>query len=295
MRANMTAKNQTLNMINIAFPITDNFVKIGNLAYPIKHSFVVGERWVEDPNAPAILECYNTLPFFIGPLNFFPAAPAAGLNKSTISLTFAHAGLITGSVASGFITEHAYGETVHSNMFIIGQMPPIMPSQLMVNYPGTHNIQHFSGESKKKTNLAWRTAFDHDLTHLGDLKWNHIRPFEYPFMGFGSSPHPQWWVQGQSDVVFWIFDHAFYSSTYLSWFRLTNRFLHFDTPPYRTQGTFQELLLDTQYFFEGHSINHPYFSSQYIISDELFLPGQQGMRIISRKFWNAPWERYPHL
>lgn len=50
------------------FFVTDNFVKIGDFAYPITHSFIVGEQWIPDLGVLIALESYNAvLPK--GPLN----------------------------------------------------------------------------------------------------------------------------------------------------------------------------------------------------------------------------------
>lgn len=46
--------------------------------------------------------------------------------------------------------------------------------------------------------------------------------------------------------------------------------------------------MDTNYTFNPATSTYPH-------SDELFLPGQRGYRIISNKWKYAPWERYPAL
>ncbi|MDR2570542.1 MAG: hypothetical protein LBD23_09630, partial [Oscillospiraceae bacterium] len=72
----------------IPFLVTDDFVKIGNFAYPITHSFIVGERWVHDSCEHAILECYNTMPP-MRPLN--TSYSAFSSNYGVVSETFTFA------------------------------------------------------------------------------------------------------------------------------------------------------------------------------------------------------------
>ena len=149
----MAIQNQTYSQKNTAYPVTDNFVKIGKVAYPITHSFVIRES-CENQNVPVILECYNTLPPFIGPLSF-KMSNFSGANESASSLTFAHAGEITGSAASGFITGEVFGESTHLSMFIIGRMPPVMPDQSYS--PGAFMYSTFRAVAEEKPHCHGRS------------------------------------------------------------------------------------------------------------------------------------------
>jgi len=114
------------------FLVTDDFVKIGNLAYPITHSFIVGEQWVRDPGAPTIIECYNT--FLSRPLNTSHWAFAGGGDSTSESMTFAYSGAFTGSSVSGFVTmeyggNRQFGWSVHTHAYVIGRMPTSTPGR----------------------------------------------------------------------------------------------------------------------------------------------------------------------
>jgi hypothetical protein len=113
-------------------------------------------------------------------------------------------------------------------------------------------------------------------------------------MEFWPNPWPSW-PPGQPDVVFWIFDYTVNSTQAIS---IGERFVPWSEQRLLSEGNLQDFLKDTQYIapnWPNPTFNHPCLPSNISISDALFEPGQSGIRLISRKFWDAPWERYPHL
>ena len=114
MRGFVVTIERTANNRNTAFPVTDNFVRIGNLAYPITHSFVVGESWVDNPNAPAILECYNFV--FMPPIvPIFTHFRTGGIFRASMKYSFSNYPIVSsgGWTEGPFIAQYlqeTYGE-----------------------------------------------------------------------------------------------------------------------------------------------------------------------------------------
>lgn len=80
------ADHEVVKIGDKAHPIMNTFVKRGNLLHPITHTFVVGKGL--DPEAPAILECYN-LPPPLSPLAMGRSAFSSNYGIVTESYTFA--------------------------------------------------------------------------------------------------------------------------------------------------------------------------------------------------------------
>jgi len=93
---------------------------------------------------------------------------------------------------------------------------------------------------------------------------------------------------GGKDVVFWLFDYSFASPVSAGSISLTPRGGPWIPWEERlTSGNFQTFL--------QNSPTDPHLAQNWQVNDDLFTPGQSGIRLISRKYWDAPWERYPHL
>ena len=273
----MTANNQTLNMSNIAFPITDNFVKIGNLAYPIKHSFVVGERWIEDPNAPAILECYNyvyTPPvvpiwmhfrtsgnFYASMKYSFSNYPIATLYETvqgpySMQRLDETEGTYYSPVPGSGLDKVFYGVGYHTICdWQKSSFPPVKPP-----------VKTLTTQTWRSPNVGtiWRPNPDlNDWTVIGDGWFSNMPDTNIP-LDHPDFFNPPW----GTDFVMWVYDWE--------WL-LDGEFRRFD--PKTSLAAFTDRLSVTN---AG-------------VNDGLFQPGQIGVRVISRKYWNAPWERYPHL
>ena len=277
----MSAKERSIAQRNIAYPATDNFVKIGNLAYPITHSFVVGERWVEDPDAPAILECYNFV--YVPPLvpapqtfytsgNFSATMKYAFCNYPTIEVGgHTHMGPFTlqwlqevdewGASLPGFDVV-SYGIGYYN-------VNPGFPYQVHGAIPPIKTIDTLTWQSPRIGSIFRQNPVHNpDMIHAG-INWAASSPESNNDWRW---PHPlsgtPLWQQWGTDFVMWVYDWE--------WF-LEGEHLRFD--PVSSHLRFQHM-------------NIPFIRD---ISDELFQPGTRGMRVISRKYWDAPWERYPHL
>ena len=252
-----------------AYPVTDDFVKIGSLAYPITHSFVVGERLVDDPNAPAILECYNFI--------YFPkAVPLFSYYRSSgnfnCSMTYALSNYPIRTASPWGDTEGPYN---------------IQPLQELnehfedcVDFDKVHfgiGYSHTSGSTS--------SGFFPPVKHVTTKSWGAPRvgtvsvPFpDLPhvtnkgvvwFANEGDTNNRFWRLQGGGDFVMWVYDWEW---------MLDGERHRFDL--IETINTMRSI--DWDFVNAG-------------VSNGLFQPGQQGVRVISRKYWDAPWERYPHL
>ena len=275
----MILQNQATNINNIAYPITNNLVRVGNLLYPIKHSFVVGERWVEDPNAPAILECYNfvyrpppvpQLTHFRTSNNFRASMKYAFSNYPTITefdSLFGRDWTIGPHILQylqetrGPDYEPISSCGLDSVYYGIGYYTTDIHEERKVSLPPIiPPIRTITTQSWRSPNVGTIVPDPDipDLVIIGD-GW-----FANEGWSNHSPPHLAPWG---TDFVMWVYDWEW---------QLDGEILHFD--PIESVKTLPGLGL-------------PYLG----INDDLFLPGQQGARVISRKFWNAPWERYPHL
>jgi len=92
---------------------------------------------------------------------------------------------------------------------------------------------------------------------------------------------------GGKDVVFWLFDYSFDSPETAGSISLSPRGSWIPWEDRLTSGSFQAFL--------QNGPRDPHLAQNWQINDDLFTPGQSGTRLISRKYWDAPWERYPHL
>jgi hypothetical protein len=91
-------------------------------------------------------------------------------------------------------------------------------------------------------------------------------------------------LERTKDMVFWLYDFSFTSQKVIDSDGDEHMTMYYSYPPDASPA--QEIRMS--YSFQTDGSNYP-------ISDELFQPGQQGRRIISNSFKDAPWLRYPHL
>ena len=263
----MSTQERSVAQRNNAYPVTDNFVKIGNLAYPITHSFVIGEQWVEDPNAPAILECYN----FVYTPPWIPAqtiSRTSGNFYASMKYAFSNYPIITeGDSMTGFSSEGPYA----------------------LQWLQELTESFFPGESFDF--VAYGIGFYHpnkDVPPLGAIppvRKIDTKTWQGPNVGTICNPFPGWYDVGtlwqanfvdsniithrhrwDTDFVMWVYDWEW---------ELFDEYKRFD--PITSLAGFRSEITNAG------------------INDGLFQPGDMGARVISRKFWNAPWERYPHL
>ncbi len=81
-------------------------------------------------------------------------------------------------------------------------------------------------------------------------------------------------------MVAWIYDFSFKSEAGTN----GGKTMYYRAP-LEGQSGYEERL---EYSFQKDGSTYP-------VSDALFQPGQQGRRIISNHYKEAPWLRYPHL
>jgi hypothetical protein len=85
-------------------------------------------------------------------------------------------------------------------------------------------------------------------------------------------------------MVFWLYDFSFTSQKVIDSDGDEHMTMYYSYPPDASPA--QEIRMSYSFQTDG---------SNFTVSEEVFLPGQQGRRIISNSFKEAPWERYPHL
>ena len=260
-----------------AFLVNENLVKVNNSLYPITHRFVVKpSNWEFEG---AILECYNC---------FASLRPGGGMGMNQggghrFEITFAN----TRFVGGGHQLSPAYmvweGEwslfaSPSGNGWVwlrdverntgtgIGQS--INPGyQDIFNQVTTltyHGIPRFPGESIEQPILGQRATF-------GIYYW-----------------YLDWWPQPpfpNHDYVFWLYLNSGwgYEYNFPEWSEVP---VEIHIPPWENMN------------IRFHVIPHsaaPNIWADVPRNDDLFLPGQQGLRVISNQWKYAPWERYPHL
>jgi hypothetical protein len=277
----------------IPFLVTDDFVKIGNIAYPITHSFIVGERWVHDSCEPAILECYNTMPP-MRPLNTSHSAFSSNYGVVSGTFTFACNNMTDSHCLFVGQLSHEYGGSwaIEYDLVVIGATPSGIWQDTSSPWYNpdftarqTVRIDQFAGENNKKITLAYHSPSRGTGEYVSGNNWtrNDANTSEAGLYGWN-------WPSGvgEKDVVFWLFDYSFVSPRAAETITLVPR----GSPwiPWQdrlTSGSFQDYI--------KNSPTDPHLAQNWQVSDDLFLPGQSGRRLISRKYWDAPWERYPHL
>jgi len=125
------------------------------------------------------------------------------------------------------------------------------------------------------------------LTYQGTPDFNE--PL-FPYLGQRTFQSIYYWYldwdpvgpMPQRDYVFWLYSNIGFGDEYsfLSWDRVP---VEVHIPP------FSNLNNSVVPWISGFSWG------RVPQNDNLFLPGQQGVRIISNDWKYAPWERYPHL
>lgn len=292
---------QNANVFGKPFLVTNDFVKIGDLAYPITHSFIVGEQWV---HGPGILECYNVPPLV--PLNIGGSAFSSNYGIVTESFTFACNNITDAHCWWEGQISNEYGGNwrIEYDLAVIGSIPSGIwqdPSSPWYNPLFTERqivrIDRFSPTCPNNEKRTIKYVSPSRGGHPDDFndRNNWTRASSHiDEMGLHGWAWPPVGKDGK-DVVFWLFDYSFLSE-FVYWefgrgwstLRLRPRDVHWsDSSRDRFSGNFQGFLRD-----DPHS---PYLAANWQISDALFEPGQSGRRLISRKYWDAPWERYPHL
>jgi len=276
--------------------MSTNLVRVGNQLHPITHTFVVRERYEQPapPPTPAILECYNT--FWQG-LNISRAGVGMSAplpqTQLSISITFA-ANNLNWERREWWPGNPQFGHELHGDTFafaavsyaangwqrmgraglVVGGLPDALGGS--APYPG---VSHFGGGNNQIVTLS----FDSPTEGVQLINPDLGQRFNLP---------------RQRDMVFWLYDFRVNSSN-TNFFSIIPRNVTpaqlQANPSLRLgQGSFKDFLAEDS--------DHPYIAmpglglgSPIPISDDLFQPGQQGMRIISSNYADAPWLRYPHL
>jgi len=105
-------------------------------------------------------------------------------------------------------------------------------------------------------------------------------PFpSWDFIGrVGTRYSPDWWglsfLLPQQDFVVWIYG-----------IEIQGYNMHWN-------GHFDDFMMDMP---ASPYAPAPSWPASFQRSDAVFQPGERGMRVLSRRWENAPWERYPHL
>ena len=255
---------------HIAYSVTDDFVKIGNMAYPITHSFIVGERWAEpdwiDTFDGLILECYNCAAFL-------PAARPG----STYSMYCAHTH-INGAYplspqyniwAGQWVWDEREGRWVED----------------FINYVSTNNTGLAIGSisSVQGWNIISATRSILNIEYRGipyfpDTSPGFLRAYDPATVGAGNPlrlPNP--YMDG--DYVFWLYAN---NGEFRDWDGVN---ISIQIPPFYN------------FHNPGARPSHANIIGTDLenVNDDVFQPRSTGLRIISNRYKYAPWERYPHL
>ena len=244
--------------------------------FPITNKFAIS-----DADSPAILECYN---FVIMP----PAVPQwthfrIGNNfRASMKYAFSNYPTVTwfgGSLGNLTIGPHSmqylqethspepYGASGFDSVYYgIGYYPANLYDERKVSIPPVMPpVKTIATQSWQSPNVGtiWRPDPDvPSFVMVGD-GWVSSEGFSDGAL----IDHTQW----GTDYVMWVYDWEWMLDGEL------RRFDPLDAMP--------EAEWDWGFNFVG-------------ITDDLFtpsFPGHRSARVISRKFWNAPWLRYPHL
>jgi len=272
-----------------------------NQLHPITDTFVV--RKGLDPGAPAILECYNTPPP-LSPLAMSRAAFSSNYGEVNEAYTFACNNITENHCRFDGQLSHEYGGNwrIEYDLLVFGRLPSGIwqdPNDPWYNPNFTDRqivrIDRFAGGNNEKKTISYtspsRGGPPEDFNDRNNWTRNSATTSEAGLTGWAWPPVG---ADGK-DVVFWLFDYSFSSPVYVDdWGRLNSPIWlrprnvpWWDYDSDRFSGSFQQFL--------QNSPTDPHLSRNWQVSDDLFLPGQSGTRLISRKHWDKPWERYPHL
>ena len=269
-----------------------NLIRSGNQLHPITHTFVV--RRALDPAAPAILECYNAMPP-LRPLNTSHMAFSSNFGVVSETFTFACNNITDSHCIWTGQLSHEYGGnwSIEYDLMVLGATPGGIwqdPNSPWYNpnftVRQTVRIDQFTSGNNNKVTLAYNSPSRGSAEFNDRHNWtrNAATTSEAGLTGWGWPPHGA----GGKDVVFWLFDYSFDSPVSAGSISLTPRGVPWipweDRLP---RGNFQTFL--------RNSPTDPHLAQNWQVSDALFSPGQSGIRLISRRYWDAPWERYPHL
>ena len=231
-----------------------------------KALFPITKKLAIKPDTPAILECYNFVytPPPVPPYGSFKAG-----EKFIASMTYAFSNYPTQEVMFG----NTYIEGPHSTQILqeatyrgevgIGfdyvfygiGYPLLLPDEM-----------HLLPPTKKITTQTWRNPRVGTVDqHRIGVQWLSTDTISNNILSF-----PPWRPAWGTDYVMWIYDW--------DWL-LDGEQRRFDP------------LLSLYWLSRFYSWEFDYSG----VDDGLFLPGQMGARVISKKYWDAPWERYPHL
>ena len=267
-----------------------------NQLHPITNTFVV--RREPDLRVPAILECYNAMPP-LRPLHTSHMAFSSNFGVVSESYTFACNNITDAHCIWNGQLSHEYGGnwSIEYDLAVFGAIPSGLfqdpnspwfdPSRQIVR------IDQFTGGNNEKKIISYHSPSRGTVEYVPRHNWtrNAATTDEAGLSGWN-------WPQsgaGGKDIVFWLFDYSFSSHMLLdTWgrpsasIRLRPRNVPWwDDSSDLFSGNFQEFL--------QNSPTDPHLAQNWQVNDDLFLPGQSGIRLISRKYWDAPWERYPHL
>lgn len=301
------ADHESVRVGGVARPITHTFVKRGGLLHPITHTFVTGRKLLID----GVLEFYNVNPFFLMPLHggtFNPSSPL-------IPITGSH------SVPIDFWTAPWNRAGLHSDIKFA--CTPIRGGRLFVSPPfrgissmlvrsginsfswvtvdllgniveprifdGGKAIGDDNSPIPNGSNPQSPTLVDVPTMEITTLTVDALPPDphddwwspfpSWDFLGrVGTRFSPDWWgmtfLRPQQDFVVWIYSIEIHGYN-----------IHWN-------GHWDDFMMDMP---APSFVPAPRWPDSFQRSDAVFQPGQSGIRVISEKWHDALWERYPHL
>ena len=263
------------NPLHNAHPTTNNFVRVGDKLHPITNSFVVRPRY----GTPAILEFYNTVPGWhpfssttwwwdlVGPRPY-SGNPTPEPGEQWLDYAF------VGNPASILVARARFLEQAMSFSLLGFELrrtdtPPLdipIDNSLFLLPPAEWGFCH------------WQQHRQMPMTETTPRPlWSELWGADLPTPPIGTRGW-SWGGANRTDVPGWGGTAVPEEGEYVFWVRATGEFsTNFDA--------FVDAILHGPTWLAGGAI----------FSDELFLPGQTGIRLLSTRYEHQPWERYPHL
>jgi hypothetical protein len=264
-----------------AYRVNDSLVCVNGILYSVTHTFVVKEVETEstwlDEFTGGILECYNC--FGWGSMDVITVMGSHRLSETVnMSMIFAVNNLnykfepwtIGGNTyydlyGDSFGWEFA-GYTWDSDeewddFDRYTEMTGLVIGGKDAIFNGaTDRRAHFGGGNNQIITLTASTPSSGKAFHVVE-RWHNS-------------------LARTKDMVMWLYDFSFTSGTYAN----GNKTMYYRVPLEGQSGDEERL----EYSFQRDGAG-------FSVSDALFQPGQQGRRIISNHYKEAPWLRYPHL
>jgi hypothetical protein len=281
-----------------AYPTTHKYVNVNGILYPITHKFIVGEIDV-NPYEGCMLECFNILPPFLGTLE--QSYNVTGTRSLTMK--FAHIGLEGvewfWDLFPGIVAPERRSSQDYWNIFF------------NVDY-GTYERNEYRGiDISARFTRNWNMDGFGQPNHIGNMQQfvgrnspgivnasrtvttgGNIRFFDESCWNGLCRPSGNGWTGGvwqrPRDFVFWIYKFRLEGEArglraYGSTWDLPNFIFDPDDPNYITENLPQ---IDDSLFEVG-----TYWPDVWAGKDGV----NCGTKVISGKFAEAPWLRYPTL